>query len=167
MIRKAKPSEIHRLIEITRACARKMIEEGICQWNESYPHPEAFLTDIEREELFVLISGEEVAGCIVISTLKDEVYEPVSWLSEDGNNYYVHRLAIHPDYQHQGMAKTLMDFAESFARKHNGDSIRLDTFSKNKRNQRFYEARGYTKLEEIYFPKQSEFPFYCFELLLK
>ena len=167
MIRKAKPSEIHRLMEITRACAVKMKAARIYQWNEEYPHPQAFEIDIQRGELYVLLSEEEIAGCIVISTLEDEVYMPVKWLSDDGDNYYIHRLAIHPDYQHQGMAKALMDFAESYVKENNGDSIRLDTFSKNERNQRFYEASGYTRLEEIYFPKQSEFPFYCYELLMK
>ncbi len=167
MIRKANDSEIDRLMAITKACTTKMITAGILQWNENYPHPEAFLVDIERGELFVMEIEEEIAACITVSTLKDEVYDPVRWLTEDGKNYYIHRLAVHPVYQQQGIARKLMDFAESYARENNGVSIRLDTFSKNLRNQQFYEARGYSRLEEIYFPKQSEFPFYCYELLLK
>jgi ribosomal protein S18 acetylase RimI-like enzyme len=59
-----------------------------------------------------------------------------------------------------------MSFAEEFAQKNNYASVRLDTFSVNKRNQRFYELRGYKKLGDIYFPKQSEFPFHCYELIL-
>lgn len=167
MIRKANDSEIDRLMAITKACAAKMSAAGIHQWNENYPYPEAFHVDMERGELFVVEKENEIAACITISTVKDEVYEPVRWLSEDGINYYVHRLAVHPDYQHQGIARQLMDFAESYVRENNGVSIRLDTFSKNLRNQQFYEARGYSRLEEIFFPKQSEFPFYCYELLLK
>ncbi|MGM0391936.1 MAG: GNAT family N-acetyltransferase, partial [Bacteroidota bacterium] len=30
----------------------------------------------------------------------------------------------------------------------------------------FYESRGYQKLGDIYFPKQSEHPFHCYELIL-
>ncbi len=59
-----------------------------------------------------------------------------------------------------------MDFAEQFAIEHNYSSIRLDTFSQNKRNQKFYELRNYKRLDDIYFPKQSEFPFHCYELVL-
>ena len=59
-----------------------------------------------------------------------------------------------------------MNFAENHARKHNFESVRLDTFSKNKRNQKFYESRGYKRLGDIYFPKQSEAPFHCYELVL-
>lgn len=59
-----------------------------------------------------------------------------------------------------------MDFAEEFAANSDFISIRLDTLSLNKRNQHFYEARGYQKLGDIYFPKQSEAPFHCYELVL-
>ena len=98
--------------------------------------------------------------------MKDEEYEPIAWLTPDGKNYYIHRLAVHPDFQHQGLARKLMDFAEQQVKSMNGASVRLDTFSQNRRNQKFYEARGYTRLGNIYFPKQSEHPFYCYELVL-
>tara|TARA_R100001369_G_scaffold91913_6_gene134695 strand:+ start:1661 stop:2161 length:501 start_codon:yes stop_codon:yes gene_type:complete len=165
MIRKANVSDIDKIITITRACAAKMIAQNIFQWNEHYPTHEAFKNDIERNELYVLTFSEEIIGSIVISTLKDEEYDDVNWLTEDANNYYIHRLAIHPEHQRKGYAKKLMDFAETIAREKSATSIRLDTFSQNHRNQKFYEARGYQKLESIYFPKQSKHPFYCYELV--
>jgi len=166
MIRKAKPTEIIQLMAITKACALKMIANGIYQWNEHYPTLNAFKKDLEREELYVLIAEEKVIGSVTISSEKDEEYNDVSWLTNESNHYYIHRLNIAPEFQHQGYAKELMDFAEDFARKDNAVSIRLDTFSQNKRNQKFYEARGYKQLESIFFPKQSEHPFYCYELPL-
>ena len=166
MIRAARESEIDPIIELTRACARKMIEHGIYQWNEHYPNAEAFQQDLARNELYVAELDGRIAACITISSLKDEEYEPIAWLTPDGKNYYIHRLAVHPDFQHQGLARKLMDFAEQQVKSMNGASVRLDTFSQNRRNQKFYEARGYTRLGNIYFPKQSEHPFYCYELVL-
>lgn len=172
MIRKAKPSEIDKIITITSACASKMIAQNINQWNEHYPNVAAFEGDLKRGELYVLIKNETsgkaeiVMGCITISTLKDSEYNDIDWLTQDRLNYYIHRLAIHPDYQHQGNAKRLMDFAEDFARQQNALSVRLDTFGLNKRNQKFYLNRGYQRLGDIYFPRQSEAPFYCYELPL-
>ena len=58
-----------------------------------------------------------------------------------------------------------MDFAENESKLSGVESIRLDTFSQNIVNQNFYEKRGYVKLEDIYFPLQSEHPFHCYELL--
>jgi ribosomal protein S18 acetylase RimI-like enzyme len=60
-----------------------------------------------------------------------------------------------------------MDFAEDYAKKNQYRSLRLDTFSKNPRNLRFYKARGYTKLGDVYFVKQSKDPFHSFEKVIK
>lgn len=166
MIRRAKISEIPDILTITQACAKKMKENGIFQWNEHYPSKEAFQKDIDRGELFVVEEKNTVQGTIVISTLMDEEYKPIQWLTPNGNSVYIHRLAVHPNLQGKGLAQQMMDFAENHAREHRFVSVRLDTFSQNKRNQRFYEQRGYQKLGDIYFPKQSMHPFHCYELVL-
>lgn len=165
MIEHAKISEIPEIMRLTRACAKAMIAQNIYQWNEHYPSQQAFLKDINRNELYVLKEKKKIIGTIVISTFMDEEYVPIKWLTPSVNNYYIHRLAVHPDHQGKGHARRLMDYAEAFAKAKKAPSVRLDTFSKNSRNQLFYEARGYKKLGVIYFPKQSDHPFYCYELL--
>ena len=166
MIRKATLNDIDDIIEMTKACAKHMISKGIFQWNEHYPNPTAFENDIYRNELYVLEIENIIRGCVVISTLMDEEYVPIKWLTSNKNNVYIHRLAIHPDFQGKGYAQQLMDFAEGYTIENNYTSIRLDTFSQNKRNQKFYELRGYKRLGDIYFPKQSEYPFHCYELVI-
>ncbi|WP_339625833.1 GNAT family N-acetyltransferase [uncultured Maribacter sp.] len=166
MIQLAKISQIPEILTMTDACRLAMEANGIYQWTKEYPSKKAFENDIERNELYVLLHDNEIVGCIVISLFMDEEYRSVNWLTENSKNYYIHRLGVHPKYQGQGCAQCLMDFGENFAREHNAQSVRLDTFSQNKRNQKFYEQRGYTRLGDIYFPKQSEHPFHCYELVL-
>lgn len=166
MIRKATYSDIDPILLITKACAKDMENKGILQWNEHYPSAGAFERDIEREELFVLTDHKKILGSIVISSFMDDEYKTIEWLTANVKNIYIHRLAVHPDYQGRGFAQQLMDFAENFARNQGYASIRLDTFSQNQRNQKFYELRGYNRLGNIYFPNQSEHPFYCYELIL-
>ncbi|MEM5565770.1 GNAT family N-acetyltransferase [Psychroserpens sp. AS72] len=165
MIRKATRNDIDDIIKITKACAKHMIDQNIFQWNEHYPKPEAFENDVDRHELYVLEIENNIAGCIVISTLMDEEYKPIKWLTTNTNNIYIHRLAIHPKHQGKGYAQKLMEYAEEYSKSNNYISVRLDTFSQNQRNQKFYEKRGYQKLGDIYFPKQSEHPFHCYELV--
>lgn len=167
MIRNAKKAEIPQILSITRDCALYMKSQNIFQWNENYPSLDAFYIDLLRKELFVLLSENTIIGCITLTPKIDDEYLPINWLTPNKNNLYVHRLAIHPDFQGKGNAQKLMNFAEKFALENNYTSVRLDTFSQNKRNQQFYEKRKYQKLGEIYFPKQSEDPFYCYELLCK
>lgn len=164
MVRHAKLSEIQKIMAITNACGKKMISEGIFQWDEEYPNVKAFKNDLERNELYVYEEENEVLGCIVISTFMDKEYLDVNWLTETSEHFYIHRLAVKPSEQGKGIARKMMDFAENLAKGENKTSIRLDTFSQNSRNQKFYEARGYKRLDSIYFPRQSDFPFYCYEL---
>ena len=165
-IKLARLSDLDRVKEIAEACAEKMIENNIFQWNEKYPSKEVFREDIKNNALFVARINSEIVGCIMFSSYKDDVYKNVKWISEDSNNLYIHRLAVHPKFQKKGIARRMMDYAEAFAKSKNHKSIRLDTFSKNQRNNKFYKLRGYTKLEDVFFPNQSEFPFHCYEKLI-
>jgi ribosomal protein S18 acetylase RimI-like enzyme len=165
-IRQATSQDIDAVLNITKACARAMIGKGIFQWNENYPNREAFEQDVVREELYVLLDAEAIIGCMVISSHMDEEYKSLTWLTPNTQNLYIHRFAIHPTQQGTGKARFFMEFAEQFAIENAYCSIRLDTFSKNHRNQKFYELRGYKKLDDVYFPNQSVYPFHCYERIL-
>ena len=164
MIRKATVLDLNSIMQITKACAKHMINQQIFQWNEHYPNRNAFKNDVQRGELYVYMQNNICIGCIVITTIKDVEYVPIEWLTKD-KNIYIHRLAVHPKYQGKGIAQQMITFAENFAKINGYFSVRLDTFSQNKRNQKFYETRGYKRLGNIYFPKQSKHPFYCYELV--
>lgn len=166
MIELAKISQLNEILSMTAACRVAMEANGIYQWTEAYPSKEAFENDIYRNELFILLHDKKIVGCIVISLFMDEEYRSIDWLTYNSRNYYIHRLAVRPEYQGKGFAQALMDFGENFARENNALSVRLDTFSQNKRNQKFYEQRGYAKLEDIFYLKQSKHPFHCYELVL-
>jgi len=166
MIRLAKIKEIDQILSITSACASFMISKNIFQWSDIYPSESIFRKDIKNNELFVLFVNDCIIGTIVLTPAVDPEYKSVTWLTPDRDNLYVHRLAIHPSEQGKGYARRLMDFAEDFAIKNGYTSIRLDTFSKNLRNQKFYELRGYQRLGNVYFLDQSNDPFYCYELVL-
>ncbi|MCI4642760.1 MAG: GNAT family N-acetyltransferase [Flavobacteriaceae bacterium] len=166
MIRAAKPEDLPHILKITQACARDLISKNIFQWNENYPNLAAFQKDLDREELFVYEAQEKILGAVVVSDFMDAVYEPINWKAPTGKNIYIHRLCVHPNHQGKGLAQKLMGFAETKAQQEGYTSVRLDTFSLNKRNVAFYTKRGYTQLGDVYFPVKSKAPFHCFELLL-
>ena len=165
-IRLAIISDLDDIKKIAEACAIDMANYSVFQWNEQYPSREVFKKDIESGSLYVLEINKKVVGCIVLTDFKDSVYKDVKWLTKDSKNLYIHRLTVNPPFQKKGNGRKLMDFAESFAVENNFVSIRLDTFSLNHRNNKFYNSRGYTQLEDVFFPMQSEFPFHCYEKVL-
>lgn len=166
MIKKAEISDLNQLLEVTKSCAKHMINNGIYQWNELYPSKEVLQKDIELQQIWKLEVEDKIIGIIVLTTIEDEEYKDVKWLTKNHQNLYIHRLAVSPQFQGKGYAQKLISFAENYAITNKFTSIRLDTFSQNKRNQKFYKQQNYTQLESIYFPNQSEFPFYCFEKIL-
>tara|TARA_S200000501_G_scaffold191116_1_gene179952 strand:- start:26691 stop:27191 length:501 start_codon:yes stop_codon:yes gene_type:complete len=166
MIRLGITSDINSVLNITKACGLHMVDNDILQWNENYPDKASFVNDIEKKELYVYHNNGRVVACISLCNKMDDVYESVNWKTINKNNLYIHRLAVHPEFQRKGLGKSLMDFAENYAKDNKYISVRLDTFSENKRNLKFYESRGYHRLGKIYFLKQSVFPFYCYELIL-
>lgn len=166
MIKKAEISDLNQLLEVTKSCAKHMINNGIYQWNELYPSKEVLQKDIELQQIWKLEVEDKIIGIIVLTTIEDEEYKDVKWLTKNHQNLYIHRLAVSPQFQGKGYAQKLIGFAENYAITNKFTSIRLDTFSQNKRNQKFYKQQNYTQLESIYFPNQSEFPFYCFEKIV-
>ena len=165
-IRQAIITDLDIVKKIAEACAIDMANYSIFQWNEEYPSKEVFQDDIEVGALYVLEINNKIVGCIMLSDVKDDVYKDVKWLTKDSKNLYIHRLAVDPSYQKKGNGRRLMDFAESFAMKNNFASIRLDTFSLNHRNNKFYKSRGYAKLGDVFFPIQSDLLFHCYEKVL-
>lgn len=162
-------SEKHQLDEIyslTNSCAANLISKGVYQWNENYPPKSKLAEDISRGELYCITNDDKIIGIIVITEKEDIEYKNIDWLTPQGSSLYIHRLAVHPNHQGKGYAKELMDFAESFAKSMDYASVRLDTFSKNLKNNLFYKNRGYKQLSDVFFPNQSELPFHCYELVL-
>lgn len=166
MIKKAEPQDIKRIKSITEACARHMISQGIFQWNENYPSLNILTQDVKNGEVYVYEVEQGLVGTVMFSFNMDDFYSEIQWQTPNDKQLYVHRLAVHPEYQGKGIAQKLMDFGETLAKENNCLSVRLDTFSKNPRNNRFYQARNYQQVGQVFFSQKSPHPFYCFEKVL-
>ena len=166
-IRKAVQEDLDAVMEIIQSCTNDMISQKIFQWNDKYPDRQTFFNDIENEDLLLLVQDNQLLGCVSVTNKMDDFYSTIDWIAATKKNIYVHRLAIHPKYQGLGYAKRIMNYIENDAIKNNYNSIRLDTFSMNKKNNNFYSNIGYEKLGHIYFRDQSDMPFNCYEKCLK
>lgn len=167
MISHGELDEIDEIIALTKACGLHMRENGIDQWDENYPDRASIQTDLETKTLFAYREEGVVLGIVVLNENQDEEYAEIKWSTNDQNrNLVVHRLAVHPNQQGKGIARSIMDFAEQYAKEQNYDAIRLDTFSQNPRNQKFYTNRGYTDLGSVFLKYKKDHPYYCYELIL-
>ena len=162
-IRLAKEEDHDAIAQLFRRCSLAMRSEGIMQWSEDYPKPTELSNDISNNSLWIYLLNQSVAGTITINGIEHPEYKKVNWIHS--NFQVVHRLAVHPEYQKQGIARELMQFAEEHCANSGYASIRLDAFTKNPVNINFYSKLNYDQVGMIYFKYHTE-PFACFEKLL-
>jgi len=100
---------------------------------------------------------------LVLNEDSSPEYDALKWKDEGGKHLIVHRLSVGADCQGQGIAGTLMNFAEKHAPSNGYSSIRLDAFLQNKAALMLYEKRGYVKVGTVVFRKGV---FNCYEKIL-
>lgn len=164
-IQLSKIDSANRIFNIFENCKAAMEFENIFQWTENYPNLDIIINDINNNDLYELNRDGNLLGVICFNVNQDPQYKIIDWHDKNGHFLIIHRLAINPLVQNQGLAKVLMAFAEDFALKNNFTSIRFDVFSGNKKAIKLYEGRGYLKRGEIYFPGRN-LPFFCYERMI-
>lgn len=159
-IRKAGIKEIDSIIHIIKSAVIHMESKEIYQWDDSYPSRKIIGQDISDGTLYASVENKIITGIIVLNEDQDKEYADLNWKYVSGKQLVIHRLCVDPKYQGMGIAKSLINFAEGFARDNNYKSIRLDAFTKNKAACKLYEKVGYEKVGIVNFRKGK---FFCFE----
>jgi len=165
-ITKSTRNSEEQIFQIFINCRKSLEENGIFQWTRHYPGKEHITMDIANGVLYQLEENNILLGVICINSQQELEYSTVNWFGETAKSLVVHRLAIDPQFQNQGHAKTLMAFAEEMALDSGCTSIRLDAYNGNKKALRFYKQLGYYKRGQVFFPER-ELPFTCFERTLE
>lgn len=165
-IMKAIKQDIPNIMNLIKEVVKHMMSQEIYQWNEDYPNLEVINNDIHNKDLYVIKNEKDCLGIIVINEEQSPEYKDINWKDHSEKVLVIHRLAVHPKYQGQGIARKLMDFAESYAGENGYMSIRLDCYSGNPRLNKVYLKRGYESRGQVYFPMR-EMPFNCYEKILK
>ena len=165
MIRKAKLSDLDRIMEIISEAVSEMKSYGNTQWDETYPNSETFKNDINNNGLYVYEEDNIIKGLVCIDTDEDEEYENLNW-SLNENCMVTHRMAIDSKFRNGGIAGKLMDYCEEIALSNGVRYLKADTYSINTKMNSFFKKRGYNFVGEVNF-EGKEKPFYVYEKILK
>lgn len=140
--RKAITSNFSRIVSLYKSSIERMISNGIYQWDEKYPDEAILAEDIKSGNMYVAMIDNAIVAVYVISENCDEAYKEGNWKNPNLPFLVIHRLCVSPDYQHKGIAKSVMIYIESQVLNQNVHVIRLDCFTKNP-----YAIRLYTNLD--------------------
>ena len=165
IIREATTDDIASVMSLITRVVPLMRASGNMQWDAKYPNPAVFERDVAQRQLWLAESNGKVAGVAAITTTQEPEYAEVWDTSETA--IVVHRLAVDPDFQGQGVAAELMQQAERLAHEREIATLRVDTNTNNKATQKLFPKLGYVLCGEISLAFRDGLRFLCFEKRLK
>ena len=137
-----------------RRVVKAMHAVGFMQWNDSYPNIGYLNRDIAAGTAYGCFLDGKLAACGTFDGNQSTEYEPIPF--EFGQPcMVVHRLAVDPDVQRQGLARRMMDCAEELAKGSGCPAMRLDTCEDNRAALALYEGRGYVRRGTCHFPGRT------------
>ncbi|MEC0201549.1 GNAT family N-acetyltransferase [Paenibacillus lautus] len=158
-IRTGRIEDLQEIMALIARCVSVMQAGGSDQWDDQYPNREIIGEDLQRGTLFAAEGEGRILGIIVLDESQAAQYQTINWKQEDGPHLMMHRLAVDPEAQGQGVARKLIAFSEEYAMREGYTSLRLDTYAKNTAALRLYQGLGYDLRGEVKFPgRAASFP---------
>lgn len=158
-IRTGRTEDLQEIMALIARCVTVMQAGGSDQWDDQYPNREVIGEDLQHGTLFAAESEGHIMGIVVLDESQDEQYRTISWKQDEGPHLMMHRLAVDPEAQGQGVARKLIAFSEEYAMREGYTSLRLDTYAKNKAALKLYQGLGYDLRGEVNFPdRAASFP---------
>ncbi|MBB6450570.1 ribosomal protein S18 acetylase RimI-like enzyme [Geomicrobium halophilum] len=166
MIRQAKHEDVEQIVKIAKKAIHVMNAEGSDQWNTDYPTRVHFSNDIDHQSLYVKEESGQLMGFIVVDQDIANTYQYVTWSFPDEEAGTFHRLAVDPYIRNKGVAKELIQFAETKCKEEGLKAMKVDTYELNTKTQRLFERLGYNYVGKSKEGSGKPYPFYFYEKLL-
>ena len=164
IIRKAVLEDLKDIMEIISETIFEMHSYNNNQWDDSYPKEKDFISDMAKEDLFVVEREGKLAGFVCINEVEPVEYKGLNWTSNE-SSLVVHRMSVSPAYRRNGIGTELMRFADELALKNNIRYLKTDTYSINTKMNALFKKSGYNFVGEMSYLGKKE-PFFCYEKIL-
>ncbi len=147
-IRPAILADVPALLNLLKRVVPMMQKAGNFQWDDHYPNATVFEQDINKNQLWVAVVNDQLAGVAALTEDQEPEYDQVGFdLSQRA--VVTHRLAVDPTFRGQGVAAALLQQAEQIALERGIAFLRIDTNSENKVTQKLFPKMGYQYAGEI------------------
>lgn len=152
-VRKAVKRDLSAVSIIIQYAKQLLAKKKIPQWQKGTgPNETVLENDIVNGQLFVLVVDEQIAGVGAITREIDPAYEAMqtSWNGCEKTYASIHRFALDPAFQGQGLAKWFLEQLVELCFLAGLKDIRIDTHPKNEAMQQVIVAAGFEKRGIIY-----------------
>jgi len=161
----AKDKDLIEILYLLRVCILDMNRKGFKHWNSAYPDMKSIQNDLYKGTIYLLKDRKVCKGMVTLSDTEPQEYKQINWSDHLSKPLYLHRMAIHPNWQGIGLAKNLVAFADNYARENGYNCIRLDVFSPSKRARQLYEKQDFHEAG-LFHAEYQQVPYVCYEKIL-
>jgi GNAT superfamily N-acetyltransferase len=161
-ITQAKSTDLIEILYLLRVCILDMNLKGLKHWNSAYPGPDRIQKDLSMGYIYIIKDKGVCKGMVTLNDYEPEEYKQIGFPSVTKRPLYLQNLAVHPNWQGQGIATLLIDFAQQLGKEKGYDAIRLDIFEPSEHarqlcaKQRFLEVASFQA-------NYQKVPFVCYE----
>lgn len=142
-LREATEQDLPSILKIKERVVPIMQAAGNSQWSDKYPDEEKFTADLEEASLYVYEEGAVIKGFAVVDNKHPYPYDDIPWELTRADSRALHRMAVDPDFQGQGIASRMMEEIEARLIEAGIKGIHTDTSLENKKMQYQFEKNGY------------------------
>lgn len=138
LIRHAKHSDLTELVELLCQCADAMSQTGMHHWQNVYDKA-SVTKNLQSKQVYVMEQQGQLLGCVALGTESADYYQDC-WPQAPVADFYLTQLAVHPDYQGQGLGQQLVKYCISQVRP---ASLQLDAVDHYPALNQFYSKLGF------------------------
>lgn len=156
--RQARSDDFDAVYAILRSAARRMVQLGRHQWDDSYPQKEDVQNDISLAQAYVLEADEKVVVYGVVSFEGEPAYDALcggEWLT-CGNYAVVHRLAVDIDERRNGWGIRFFEKVVEMCKERGVSSIKVDTNYDNVEMLALLMRLNFIMCGKVYYDRDGE-----------
>lgn len=142
-LRKATIEDLVRVLEIKEEVVPLMQASGNTQWSDEYPGAQKFKEDLHNQSLHVFEEDGTVKGFAVVDNEHPYPYDDIPWELTRADSRALHRMAVDPRYQGQGIAAKMMRAIENMLVGRGVKGIHTDTSLENAKMQYQFEKNDF------------------------
>lgn len=142
-LRSAVSDDVPYIMGIIGKVIPRMHAAGNYQWDEYYPTDATFKKDIKNGTLYVYEEAGVIKGCIVADENHAYAYDDIPWELARMDCLALHRLAVDPQFQGQGIAQKILAGIIEKGIEKSYLGIHTDTSQENKPMQQLFGKLGF------------------------
>ena len=159
VIQKAHPGDLEAVWHIIDTCAKNLATQGFTNWATNYSQ-ERVSKMINKLNVYLATRENIAVGTITLSTQDPSYYSAediAKFTYSENGSLHVMSLGVLPEYNKQGIAINLLQFAQEQAVQQGLSWLRLDCRAEIPGLIQFYEHRGFIQRGTIQSTPQESY----------